>query len=87
MTMPEPEKEQDRRKAEDREPMTSNLGALGLVMQLGFIIAGPIALCTLAGYYLEQRYGGGPGVVLAGILIGLVSGIFGGYRVVKPYLN
>ncbi len=87
MTMPEPEKEQDRPKTEDRESLTENLGPLGLVMQLGFIIAGPIVLCTLAAYYLEQRYGGGPGVVVAGILIGVVSGIFGGYRIVKPYLN
>lgn len=63
----------------DRE----GLQAVVLVGQLGAAVSLPIALGALAGAYLDR----GPLVLVALILLGVVAGIVGAYRIVKPYLE
>ena len=62
-------------------------GPVGMVMQLGFVFAGPVVGGALGAYYIERRFGGGALVIVAGVLLGVVAGIVGAYRVVKPYLE
>ena len=65
----------------------ANRGPVGMVMQLGFVFAGPVVGGALGAYYIERRFGGGALVIVAGVLLGVVAGIVGAYRVVKPYLE
>ncbi|WP_170142927.1 AtpZ/AtpI family protein [Thermosporothrix hazakensis] len=54
-----------------------------LVGQLGFTIAIPIALLALLGYWVDGRFHTAPLFILLGLLLGLISGIFGAYRLLK----
>lgn len=63
----------------DRE----GLHAVVLVGQLGATISLPVAFGALAGAYLDL----GPFVLVALIILGVVVGIGGAYRIVKPYLE
>jgi ATP synthase protein I len=53
---------------------------LALVGQLGFTIAVPIALLAILGSYLDGRFHTGHIFILLGLLLGLISGIYGAYR-------
>lgn len=66
-----------------KKPQPSVWGPLALVGQLGLTIAIPIALLTIAGSYLDGITHTGPLFVLLGLLLGLISGIFGAYRLFK----
>ena len=48
---------------------------IGYLTQLGFSIAFPMIFCTVGALRLSQKYGLGSGVVLAGVLFGMISGI------------
>ncbi len=84
MTATKPEGQEPKKPANDE---AGSLAAVVLVGQLGFVIAGPIVACTLAAFYIERRFGGGAPVIVAGVLIGVASGVFGAYRLIKPYLD
>ena len=49
--------------------------ALSMITQFGLSVAAPIVLCALAASWIKQRFGLGDWVSLAGILIGVGSGI------------
>jgi ATP synthase protein I len=55
-------------------------GSMALVAQLGLTIAVPIALLAIGGNYLDQLAHTGHLFLLLGLLLGLISGIYGAYR-------
>jgi ATP synthase protein I len=63
-----------------QKPSPSYWAPLALVGQLGFTIAIPIALLAILGSYLDGRFHTGYLFVLLGLLLGLISGIYGAYR-------
>jgi ATP synthase protein I len=67
----------------DKKPPLTVLEALGTLAGLGFTIAVPIALFTIGGYYLDGFTHTKPLFLLLGLLLGLISGIYGAYRLVS----
>jgi ATP synthase protein I len=61
-------------------------GSLALVGQLGFTIAIPIALFAILGNYLDGVVHIGHLFLLLGLLLGLISGIYGAYRLLSRLL-
>ena len=60
--------------------LPETLGALG---GMGFTIAVPIAFFVVLGNYLDGLLHTGSLLVLLGLLLGLISGIYGAYRLYK----
>jgi ATP synthase protein I len=54
--------------------------SLALLGYLGFTIAIPIAAFAIAGNWLDGVWHTGHVFVLIGLLLGLISGIYGAYR-------
>jgi ATP synthase protein I len=69
-----------------RPPLTV-LEALGTLAGLGFTIAIPIAVLTIGGYYLDGITHTKPIFLLLGLLLGLISGIYGAYRLLSRVLQ
>jgi uncharacterized protein YneF (UPF0154 family) len=67
-------------------PPSGGLSALYLFFSLGTSIAGCLVAGFFAGHWLDQRYGTTYWVVV-GLLAGLVCGIMGAHRLLKPYLK
>jgi ATP synthase protein I len=61
-------------------------GSLALVGQLGFTIAIPIALFAILGNFLDGKVQSGHVFLLLGLLLGLISGIYGAYRLLSRLL-
>ena len=61
----------------------SGIKAIALVTELGLGIAIPIVIGALAGSYLDQRYGGNGLLFILVFLLGLASGIYNGYRLLR----
>jgi ATP synthase protein I len=61
-------------------------GSLALVGQLGFTIAIPIALFAILGSFLDGKVQSGHVFLLLGLLLGLISGIYGAYRLLSRLL-
>jgi F0F1-type ATP synthase assembly protein I len=51
---------------------------------LGFEIVVPIVLGLLAGWWLDERWGTGPWLMMAGVLLGIGAGFYNFFRVVLP---
>ncbi|GHO92434.1 hypothetical protein KSF_024820 [Reticulibacter mediterranei] len=66
-----------------QKPPPSVWGPLALVGQLGFSIATPTILLAILGNYLDGRFHTAPLFILLGLLLGLISGIYGAYRLLK----
>ncbi len=62
-------------------------GSLVLMGQFGFVIAIPIALGSILGNYLDGVTHMKSLFLILGLLLGLVTGIFGAYRVLAPFLK
>jgi ATP synthase protein I len=58
-------------------------GPLALVGQFGFTIATPIVLLAILGNYLDGQFHTAPLLILLGLLLGLILGIYGAYRLLK----
>jgi ATP synthase protein I len=67
----------------NKKPPLTMLEALGTLTGLGFTIAVPIALFTIGGYYLDGFTHTKPLFLLLGLLLGLISGIYGAYRLIS----
>ncbi|MBA2677977.1 MAG: AtpZ/AtpI family protein [Ktedonobacteraceae bacterium] len=67
----------------ERPPNPSIMGTLGALSGMGFTIAIPIAIGAIAGSYLDGLLHTGPLLVLLGLLLGLISGFYGAYRLYK----
>lgn len=59
------------------------LRALGLITQAGLSFCVPLVLCILGASYLRSRFGLGQWIMLAGILLGLASGVSGFANVLR----
>lgn len=55
-------------------------GSMALLGQLGFTVAIPIALGALGGNYLDSVVHTGHLFLILGLLLGLISGVYGAYR-------
>jgi ATP synthase protein I len=71
----------------NQKPNPTVWGPLALMGQLGLTIAIPIALFAFIGNYLDGRFHTTPFLVLFGLLLGLVSGIYGAYRLFKRTMS
>lgn len=66
-------------------PTISN--TLGALSGMGVTIAIPIVLGAFAGNYLDSHLHTGPLLVLLGLLLGIISGAYGAYRLYKSVFH
>ncbi|GHO88998.1 AtpZ/AtpI family protein [Dictyobacter formicarum] len=66
-----------------KPPTPTMLNTLGALSGMGFTVAVPIALGAILGNYLDGLLHTGPLFILLGLLLGLISGIYGAYRLYK----
>ena len=67
----------------EKPPLPSVWGTLGAFGGLGFTLAIPIVFLTIVGYNLDGFTHTRPLFTLLGLLLGLISGIYGAYRLFK----
>jgi ATP synthase protein I len=70
----------------NKKPSPSAWGTMAAVGQLGLTVAIPIALGAILGSYLDGRFTTGHLFVLLGLLLGLIAGIYGAYRLFSRLL-
>ncbi len=68
-----------------KKPPSSVWEAMALVSGLGFTIAIPLAAGSLLGIYLDGRTNHEPLFLLLGLLLGLIVGIYGAYRLLARF--
>ncbi|GCE25813.1 hypothetical protein KDA_12970 [Dictyobacter alpinus] len=66
-----------------KPPSPTVLNTLGALSGMGFTVAIPIALGAILGNYLDGLLHTGHLFILLGLLLGLISGIYGAYRLYK----
>ncbi|GCE18012.1 AtpZ/AtpI family protein [Dictyobacter kobayashii] len=66
-----------------KPPTPTVLNTLGALSGMGFTVAVPIALGAIVGNYLDGLLHTGHLFILLGLLLGLISGIYGAYRLYK----
>jgi ATP synthase protein I len=66
-----------------QKPQPSLPELLGLVSGMGFTIAIPIVALAYGGYLLDGLTHTEPLFLLIGLLLGLISGAYGAYRLYK----
>ncbi len=71
----------------DKKPNPTVWGPLALMGQLGFTIAIPLALGAILGNYLDGTFHTSHFILLFGLLLGLISGIYGAYRLFTRAMN
>lgn len=64
----------------NKKPPPSVWASLGQVGALGFIIAIPLALGSYVGNYLDGLTNHPPLFLILGLLLGLIVGVYGAYR-------
>ena len=69
----------------NKKPPPSVWGSLALMGQLGFTIAIPLALGTWGGNYLDSRTHHQPLFLMLGLLLGLIVGVYGAYRLFSRF--
>jgi len=62
-------------------------GSLAMVGQLGLVIAIPLVLGYLGGTYLDGLTNTKNVYLYLGLLLGLIVGIFGAYRLFAPFFK
>jgi ATP synthase protein I len=62
-------------------------GSLALAGSLGLVIALPLALGAFLGNYLDSIAHTKDIYLLLGLLLGLISGVYGAYRLLSPFLK
>ncbi len=67
----------------NKPPPPSVVGTVGALSGMGFTIVVPIAIGAIAGSYLDGILHTGSLFILLGLLLGLISGIYGAYRLFK----
>ncbi len=67
----------------EKPPSPTVLGMVGALSGMGFTIAIPIAAGAIGGNYLDGLLHTKPLFILLGLLLGLIVGIFGAYRLYK----
>ena len=69
----------------NKKPPPSVWGSLALMGQLGFTIAIPLALGAWGGSYLDGITGTRSLYLLLGLLLGLIVGVYGAYRLFSRF--
>ncbi|HEY5006165.1 MAG TPA: AtpZ/AtpI family protein [Ktedonobacteraceae bacterium] len=64
-------------------PPPSMWGSLGALAGMGFTIAVPIVFFAVLGNYLDGLIHTGSLFILLGLLLGLITGTYGAYRLFK----
>ena len=64
----------------EKKPNSTVWAPLALMGQLGFTIAVPIVLGVFLGNYLDGLLHTNHFILLFGLLLGLIAGIYGAYR-------
>lgn len=64
-------------------PSPKVLSTLGTLSGMGFTIAVPIVLGAILGNYLDGLLHTRPLFILLGLLLGMISGFYGAYRLYK----
>ncbi len=67
----------------EKPPSPNVMTTLGALSGMGFTVAIPIAGGALLGSYLDGRLNTGSLFILLGLLLGLIVGIYGAYRLYK----
>ena len=67
----------------NQKPNPTVWGPLALMGQLGLTIAIPIVLGAIVGNFLDGTLHTSHFILLFGLLLGLISGIYGAYRLFK----
>lgn len=67
----------------EKPPPPSVWGSIGALSGMGVTIALPIVLFTILGSYLDGLIHTRPLFILLGLLLGLITGIYGAYRLFK----
>lgn len=67
----------------EKNSKTNGLTAFILVSQLGFTIATPIVVGVLVGHWLDEKFGTNILFLLLLTLLGIATGIIGGYRQIE----
>jgi hypothetical protein len=89
-TLPQsPASEQDTQKAAaDKKQNNVNLmRGVGLVWELGWIIAVPVLILGFGGAYLDKKWGTAPWLLLAGFAISFILSLAAAIHRVKEYLK
>lgn len=63
------------------------LQGIGLVWELGWIIAVPVLIFGFGGAYLDKKWGTGPWLLLAGFAISFILSFVAAIHRVKEYLK
>jgi Uncharacterized protein conserved in bacteria len=71
----------------EKPPAPSTTTTMMALAGMGFTIAIPIALGTYLGYLLDSYLNTRPLFILIGLLLGLISGIGGAFRLYKSVIN
>lgn len=71
----------------NQKPPPSVLGSLAALGGMGFTLAIPIAIGAIVGSYLDGHFHTGYLFLLFGLLLGLITGIYGAYRLFKSVLG
>ncbi len=61
--------------------------SLALMAELGLVIALPMVIGVIVGNYLDGITHAGSLYLLLGLLLGLVVGVFGAYRLLAPFFK
>jgi len=69
----------------NKKPPPSVWGSLALMGQLGFTIAIPLALGAWGGSYLDDITHTKSLYLLLGLLLGLIVGVYGAYRLFSRF--
>ena len=70
------------RNGEKKPPSANDWAGLVLVGQLGLTVAIPILLGIGAGLFIDSKLRSSPIATLIGLLLGLVAGVYGAYRLI-----
>jgi F0F1-type ATP synthase assembly protein I len=66
---------------------SSALMSLALVGQLGVVVAAPIVGGVLIGKWLDSLAGGGGLILIGMILLGIVVGVYGAYKMLAGVVD
>ncbi len=69
----------------NKKPPPSVWGSMALMGQLGFTIALPLLAGALLGNYLDSRNNNTSLFLILGLLLGLIVGIYGAYRLFSRF--
>jgi ATP synthase protein I len=71
----------------DKSPLSEVMGPVGALSGMGLTIVIPIVIGAFAGKFLDGKLNTGPLFILLGLLLGLIAGVYGAYRLYKSVFH